>query len=537
MKRLGITAKLAASSTIILLGLGIAVIVYSVSQLHTTLYQETARRVEAQTLNWIEANTSQLTFTGDAKILQPLVDDLQEREGIAYVILLDEQGRERVSAGEPEGLAKNGSVSYLSSAATTIDEMEDGRGELYFELGVPISVSGTGMSKDLETMFGVAARQETLGSIRIGVAHATLLRHLRSILWRNIPLYGLLVLLAVCTQIVFARQLVKPIVRMGNVAEGIAAGNLTERVAYGSQLEDEMGELVRNFNRMADRLAENREEMNLLNQGLEEKVRERTLELEEANRRLQELDRMKSRFISTVSHEFRTPLTSIKAFAEILLDSPGGDPATRKRFLEIIDTESDRLSRLISDLLDLAKIESGSAYWRMADMDLQRIIVETVATFAPTASKKQVSLEVIESEPQPIHADRDRIQQVVTNLLSNAVKFSPSGGLILVSNERCHLSGPLTALPGDYVRVGVRDCGPGIPPEDRHKVFERFYQGANIRPAGTGTGLGLAISREIVLHHKGEIWVESELGQGSTFFFTVPLAVAHSAAAQPVVAG
>ena len=138
------------------------------------------------------------------------------------------------------------------------------------------------------------------------------------------------------------------------------------------------------------------------------------------------------------------------------------------------------------------------------------------------AASKGIRCELVECKPEVVHADADRIQQVLTNLLSNALKFSNEGGRIRVWMARSATSGPYNGTTGDYVRVAVEDSGPGVHDEDRHRIFERFYQSERGGARG-GTGLGLAISREIVLHHHGEIWVESKPGEGSTFYFTLPL--------------
>jgi signal transduction histidine kinase len=224
-----------------------------------------------------------------------------------------------------------------------------------------------------------------------------------------------------------------------------------------------------------------------------------------------------------VSHELRTPLTSIKGFAEILLDSPNLDAEKKTRFLGIIEVEANRMSRLISDFLDLTKIESGTASWVMDNSDLGEIVRRSAAVLAPNAAEKGIELAVAASEFYPVCADADRVQEVITNLVGNAVKFCSHGGRIGLRLDRVTNSGPHSDFPGDFVRVAVADNGPGIPPDERERVFDKFYQGRRNRSAGSGAGLGLAISREIVLHHKGEIWVDSELGVGSTFYFTVPL--------------
>jgi signal transduction histidine kinase len=522
MKRLGITAKFVFGSACILVGLGLAVTWYSVSQLHGLLYQQMSQRVEAQTLSWIEANAPQILLSGDPDTLARLVGDLKKREGIAYVILLDTEGRQSAAIGLLQGLMEERRPAAEPDSRMHWRDMKDVQGLRYYELATPISASGTGMSTDLEAMFGVAAQKSTLGELRVGVDRQEFERGVNDLSQQNIALASVLTFLAIGLSFMFAKQMVTPLTLIGRAANRIAGGDLSERVLQGINLKDEVGDLVRNFNQMAMRLEQSREEMDLLYSGLEEKVRERTKELEQANRRLQELDQLKSDFLSTVSHELRTPLTSIKAYAEILLESPAFHEEKQKRFLGIIEKETDRMARLIADLLNLAKIESGTFTWIMGHAELREICRLSAELLAPNALEKTIQLAVATADPQWVLADSDRIQEVVANLLSNAIKFCSRGGHIELRLDRVTTSGPHDRLEGDYVRVAVTDDGPGILPHERERVFERFYQGGRNRVEESGTGLGLTISREIVLHHGGEIWVESEPGAGSTFCFTLP---------------
>ncbi len=255
---------------------------------------------------------------------------------------------------------------------------------------------------------------------------------------------------------------------------------------------------------------------------LEEKQREleaATAGLRAANERLQELDRLKDDFISTVTHELRTPLTSIRAFSEILHDNPDLDAAERHRFLGLIIKESERLTRLINQVLDLAKLESGLAEWHTAELDLHEILADAANTTSALFRSKRVALEVdAASEVPAVLADRDRLMQVMLNLLSNAVKFCPSdSGRVRVQ---------LTAAPHE-VRVDVRDNGPGIGREHQRIIFEKFRQvGDTLTEKPAGSGLGLAICSQIIGHFGGRLWVESEPGEGSTFSFTLPVAKA-----------
>jgi Na+/proline symporter/nitrogen-specific signal transduction histidine kinase len=264
---------------------------------------------------------------------------------------------------------------------------------------------------------------------------------------------------------------------------------------------------------------------------LEQKQREleaATASLQAANERLQELDRMKDDFISTVTHELRTPLTSIRAFSEILHDHPGIDAAERHRFLGLIIKESERLTRLINQVLDLAKLESGMAEWHTAQLDLRTIVEDAANATSQLYKSRGVALEVrLPASVAAVDADRDRLMQVMLNLLSNAVKFCEEGrGRVevrLLERDAC-------------VCVEVEDNGIGISREDQRVIFDKFRQvGDTLTRKPAGTGLGLAICRQIIAHFGGSLWVESEPGHGSTFGFSLP-ATARLAAREAVAA-
>jgi Na+/proline symporter/signal transduction histidine kinase len=253
---------------------------------------------------------------------------------------------------------------------------------------------------------------------------------------------------------------------------------------------------------------------------LERKSREleaATAELREANERLQELDRLKDDFVSTVTHELRTPLTSIRAFSEILLDNPELDAEERRGFLQTVVDETGRLTRLINQVLDLSKLESGVADWHIEPVDLGEVVRASAQTVSQLLRDKDVELELDLPEPSPsVQADRDRVVQVLVNLLSNAVKFVAAGtGRVRVG----------VAVDGGSARAEVQDNGPGLSQADQQVVFDKFRQGSGDggdRPPGTG--LGLPISREIVSRLGGELTVASAPGAGATFAFTLPLA-------------
>jgi len=257
----------------------------------------------------------------------------------------------------------------------------------------------------------------------------------------------------------------------------------------------------------------------------EEALRQKMDELRIAYQKLKELDRLKDNFLSTVSHELRTPLTSIKSFSEILL-TYDEDRDTQKEFLNIIKEESDRLTRLINDFLDLAKIESGRMQWETVELSVAEVIKTAINATQALAAKTKLKVKVTVSPNLPaVTSDKDRLVQVVTNLLSNAIKFTPEGGRIEVK-ARMHKSDK-SKEKSDAVVVSVTDSGIGIDPKDHEGVFEKFKQvGDTLTDKPKGTGLGLPICKEIIEHFGGRLWVESQLGKGSTFFFSLPMAQA-----------
>jgi signal transduction histidine kinase/Na+/proline symporter len=255
-------------------------------------------------------------------------------------------------------------------------------------------------------------------------------------------------------------------------------------------------------------------EVQAYSHAMEEKVARRTAELEQANARLLELDRLKSDFLSTVSHELRTPLTSIRSFSEILLRYDVDDVEKRKKFIGIINNEAERLTRMINDLLDLSRIEAGRLELSPVALDLESAFSRAIGTAQPLLTEKGLSIVCTVQEALPtVLADPDRLHQVLTNLLGNAVKFSPPGGTVRL----CGVTKVGSAL------ISVTDEGPGIPPDRLEQIFERFHQVRDPQKSHPlGTGLGLTISREIVDKMGGRIWVESAVGEGAAFYFTVP---------------
>jgi len=291
------------------------------------------------------------------------------------------------------------------------------------------------------------------------------------------------------------------------LVERVASGDL--EVPPATEGSDDMGRLGAGFNDMVRNLRLNLETQRAALFELEESAQA----LAAANDQLKELDRLKSEFLNTVSHELRTPLTSIKAFSEILLDNAGEDIETQLEFLNIINQESDRLTRLINNLLDLSRIEAGRMQWDIEPLRLRDVTDSCVNATRSLMEMQHLTLAVDVPDDLDLVADRDKLIQVVTNLLSNAIKFTPCDGTITLSAVR----------RDRHIEIVVADTGVGIPVEHLERIFEKFQQvDASHTREVKGSGLGLPIVRSIVEAHGGKVWVESEPGQGSRFTVSLP---------------
>jgi two-component system sensor histidine kinase GlrK len=231
--------------------------------------------------------------------------------------------------------------------------------------------------------------------------------------------------------------------------------------------------------------------------------------------KLNELDKMKADFFSSVAHELRTPLSTIKMGMSLLGEGEEG-PITQgqRSLLAVLEKESDRLIRMINSLLDLSKMEAGMMSFHLKPQNIHPLLDQAIGEMGPLIEAKKINLEVAVMERLPIiKIDRERILQALRNIMGNAIKFSPEGGRVKISVRSVDHG----------VEVSVADAGPGIPAEDLTTIFEKFKQTTiGGLPPNQGTGLGLAIAKQIITYHGGKIWAESEPGQGSTFIFVLP---------------
>ena len=273
----------------------------------------------------------------------------------------------------------------------------------------------------------------------------------------------------------------RPLRRLTVAAGAVAQGQFDQQVPVRSQ--DEIGRLSQAFNEMTARLRAARQ--------------------------------MQNDFVANVSHELRTPLTSIKGMVETLRGGAIDDPEVRDRFLETAESETDRLIRLVNDLLLLSRADSEALNLHRGSTDLADLVRATTDRLRPQAETRDLALEV-EAGPDPlvVWIDADRIEQVLVNLLDNAIKYSQAGGVVTVT---------ATVEPDGAALVQVRDQGIGIPAQDLPRVSQRFYRADKARSrADGGSGLGLAIAQALVEAHGGRLWLKSQEGQGTLVTFTLP---------------
>ncbi len=293
---------------------------------------------------------------------------------------------------------------------------------------------------------------------------------------------GIALLLSAGVGLVLSGAITRPLRRLTAAAGAVAGGDFETQVPVGSR--DELGQLSRAFNDMTARLRAAR--------------------------------RMQIDFVANVSHELRTPLTSVKGTVETLREGAVDDPEVRDRFLETVESETDRLIRLVNDLLTLSRVDSEALNLRRAEVDLAALARTTVEAQRPRAEALGLVLEIASAPELPsIPADADRVAQVLVNLIDNALKYSQPGGRVTV----------VVAPHVEGVLVEVRDEGLGIPAADLAHVGERFYRAEKARSrAHGGSGLGLAIASALVAAHGGRLWLESVEGEGTTARFTLPAA-------------
>lgn len=328
-----------------------------------------------------------------------------------------------------------------------------------------------------------------------------------------------------------ARRLLLPLGELADAMREVSEGRTERRLVASTR--DELGRLSVRFNAMARAVERHRIDTARTRRELEHRVSQRTQELEQANSALRSLDRAKDAFLSNVSHEMRTPLTSILASIEILRKFDGGSPEERREFLAIVDEESRRLMELIDSVLEIAALEAAPLELRRATTPIESLVDAALARARPAAASRRLTLirAGMERTGAPVDCDPERIGRVLDGLLDNAVKFSPEGATV-----EARIGGDAT-----WSEVRIRDEGPGLDPREADRVFGLFAQsGETMTAKPDGFGLGLPVARRIAEAHGGTISCEREPGFGATFVLRLPRRApgsAPAAAAEHVTAG
>lgn len=325
----------------------------------------------------------------------------------------------------------------------------------------------------------------------------------------------------------FRRSVAQPIVELAAVAREVSLNRTYSLRVPRAHGHGEVSVLIDSFNQMLRQIEKGKASLEQAHDELEHRVQERTAELVAAQKEVEaysqsvlrakeeveRASRFKDQFLSTMSHELRTPLNAVLGFSELLADSRYGPLTERQaRYVNHIHTSGQHLLRLINDILDLSKIQAGRLQLSIEDVAVDAVFADVCESLQPLVDKNSHRLVQNTAFGLCVRADATRFKQMLMNLLGNAIKFTPKGGKIEIAARQA----------GDMVRVEVRDSGPGIPPEEKQRIFDAFHRLRQSEKAAEGTGLGLAITRRLVELHGGQLDVESEQGVGSCFFFTLP---------------
>lgn len=407
----------------------------------------------------------------------------------------------------PEGFLAT--LENMQSGVAGFRDFFNGDGEHLFMAYAPLSQTGFSI--------GVVAKEEVIlkavGTLRKEISDSIS----KTIVALLLPASLFILFAALIIGIFIAGQVVGPVQKLTEGVREISKGNLDYRIQVQSR--NEIGELSSSFKQMSRSLKESRQKLYEYSHGLEEQVKARTKELTEANSRLRELDRMKSDFVSIASHQLRTPLTATKGYVSMLLEGTYGTISDKVgSALKMLYASNERLVRIVDDLLDLSRMESGKFQYTFAKVSLADLLADVVKELAVAAEIKK--LKIIWNTPEHaerfgISADEEKLRQTFLNLLDNAIKYTRRGYVeIKIAQDK---------RPG-YVRVSVKDTGIGISSEDQTRLFEQFVRGKEgSRASAVGSGIGLFIAKKIVKDHSGDIWAESEgVGKGSTFIVVLP---------------
>lgn len=354
------------------------------------------------------------------------------------------------------------------------------------------------------------------GVVSVGYDATHYYTHLSEIFKFGLLISAMGILMGIMLSFQVSNPIIRPLHRLTDVTKKLASGDLSQRATVRSR--DEVGALATAFNRMALDLARSKEEIDQYSKTLEQKVRQRTQELEKSNQELRsiqnelvEANMVKSEFMSIASHELRTPLTTLLGYSELLLTRPLTE-SQQKEFLGFINEESIRLSKIVDDLLDISRIESQKDFgFVKRPVQLASLLTKNVKFYSGAEAGSRIVTEIEEGLPL-VNADAEKIGQVIKNLVDNAIKYAPYGEIVCRAYKKL-----------DMVWISVQDQGIGISQQDLPRIFDKFFRvERKTTEHVAGTGLGLSIAEYIVDSHNGNIDVESEVGKGTTVSFGLP---------------
>jgi signal transduction histidine kinase len=480
-------------------------------------------------------NSEYGVLIGSEYILAQLVEGVIREEDVLYAVVQNEEGQvvAGAHAAQLKQMPPRTAERRVLEGMAWMDPLTQAfqfisGGEVIYEITHPIKTKQVKREREeigltLEETLGRGGASEserTIGLAAVGMSLSLQRVNERIInIYRNIAfLTGLVILAGIGVTVFLVRIIAGPVKQLAVAAKRIAEGDLSSHVGITSR--DEIGDLADSFNRMAEAVQQRERELRAHADELDRLNRQlllRQQELRQINAELEAASRHKSQFLANMSHELRTPLNAIIGFAGILLKESARDlnRGERREFLTNIIASGRHLLGLIHEVLDLSKIEAGKVTLSLERFSVQDILEDVRQTVEPLAMKKGVVIEVtIDPGLSTLTADVLKTKQILYNLLSNAIKFSPEA-------ESVHVRARATE---QWAQISVADAGIGIRPQDRERIFQEFEQvEMSAERRYEGTGLGLALAKKLVELHRGKIWVESEVGKGSTFTFALPL--------------